>query len=81
MYRHNDRYEVKKKKIEDNYLSIKPKCENKITAFVPIMTGCNNFCAYCVVPYLRGKEISRPEKEILEEIKNYINKNSLIFIS
>ena len=40
-----------------------------ISAFVPIMRGCENFCAYCVVPLVRGPEISRPAGEILKEIK------------
>jgi tRNA-2-methylthio-N6-dimethylallyladenosine synthase len=56
----------------NNYLSIIPKYSSKSSALVPIMTGCNNFCSYCVVPYVRGREISRPAKEIICEIKNLV---------
>jgi tRNA-2-methylthio-N6-dimethylallyladenosine synthase len=37
-------------------------------AFVPIIHGCNNFCSYCIVPYVRGREISRHPEEILKEL-------------
>jgi len=50
------------------------KHSSKKQAFIPIMTGCNNFCSYCAVPYTRGREKSRPKKEILKEIKELINK-------
>ncbi|MCE5210590.1 MAG: tRNA (N6-isopentenyl adenosine(37)-C2)-methylthiotransferase MiaB [Deltaproteobacteria bacterium] len=43
--------------------------KDAISSFMTIMQGCNNFCSYCVVPYLRGPEISRPIKDILEETK------------
>ncbi len=52
------------------YLSITPKYSSLHTAYVPIMTGCNNFCSYCVVPYARGREISCSRKDIFSEISS-----------
>ncbi len=40
-----------------------------ITRFVTVMQGCDNFCSYCIVPHVRGREVSRPSSEILDEIR------------
>ena len=52
-----------------NYFSIDPTLANISQIFIPIMSGCNNFCAYCIVPFARGREESRTIKEILDEVK------------
>ncbi|MFH1823078.1 MAG: MiaB/RimO family radical SAM methylthiotransferase, partial [Patescibacteria group bacterium] len=62
------------KLIKQDYLKIKPKFSSKISAFVPIGNGCNNFCAYCVVPYARGREVYRPADEIINEVKALVKK-------
>ena len=60
--------------IKDLIKNIKSKYSNNFSALVPIMTGCNNFCSYCVVPYTRGKEVSRPSEEIICEVKNLVKR-------
>ncbi len=45
-------------------------------AWVNIMYGCNNFCTYCIVPYVRGREVSRSKQDILNEIKEVIATNT-----
>jgi len=52
---------------------VEPHYQSNFEAFIPIQNGCDKFCTYCAVPYTRGREISRPSSEILEEIKNLIS--------
>lgn len=46
------------------------------SAFVNIMYGCNNYCSYCIVPYVRGRELSRPKNDIIDEIKELVDKGA-----
>lgn len=50
-----------------NYFAINPKYTSKTQAFVPVGTGCDKFCTYCIVPYSRGRERSRDFNEIVDE--------------
>ncbi len=57
---------------EETYADISPvrMDKNGVTSFISIMRGCNNMCAYCVVPYVRGGERSRDPESILREARN-----------
>jgi tRNA-2-methylthio-N6-dimethylallyladenosine synthase len=43
--------------------------EGQFKSFIPIMHGCNNFCSYCIVPYVRGREVSRDPRNIVNELR------------
>ncbi len=73
-----DLYKVlKEKKKQEDILDIDGKIyeglpikrDSKIKASVTIMNGCNNFCSYCIVPYVRGRERSRQPRAIIEEVQ------------
>lgn len=53
----------------EEYSTLRSVRKSKIFAWVPIMQGCNKFCTYCIVPYLRGRELSRTQDNICEEVK------------
>jgi len=46
--------------------------QENVTRFVTVMQGCDNFCSYCIVPHVRGREISRPSHEVIDEVKGLV---------
>ena len=56
---------------EETYADVMPVSlsDNRVSAFVSIMRGCDNMCSYCIVPFTRGKERSRPIASILDEVR------------
>lgn len=72
--------EIPAKEIDDldagtiqNYFKINPKYASPFQAFVPIARGCDKFCAFCIVPYTRGREKSRAMQEIIEECDRLVS--------
>ncbi len=71
--------------VEDNAesLNISPETIDrgrKVKAFISIMEGCDNFCTYCIVPFTRGRERSKPIGAILDEIKYSVEQEGIIEI-
>ncbi|MBD3328625.1 tRNA (N6-isopentenyl adenosine(37)-C2)-methylthiotransferase MiaB [Candidatus Peregrinibacteria bacterium] len=58
----------------NDYLRVKPKYQVAHQAFVPIQIGCDKYCTYCIVPYARGREKSRPMQDIIAECTDLVEK-------
>jgi tRNA-2-methylthio-N6-dimethylallyladenosine synthase len=54
------------------FWNIRPDYSSGFEAYIPIQNGCDKFCTFCAVPYTRGREISRPSSEILQEVKDLV---------
>ncbi len=63
-------YEEELTKFEDMYINNFP---GRTRAFVKIQDGCENFCAYCIIPYVRGKCRSKEESKVIEEVKDLVS--------
>ena len=61
----------------ENYFKITPKKDSSYSVFVPIMTGCDKFCTYCIVPFTRGREMSRDFEDIVDECARHVAEGAL----
>ncbi|MBW1912044.1 MAG: tRNA (N6-isopentenyl adenosine(37)-C2)-methylthiotransferase MiaB [Deltaproteobacteria bacterium] len=75
-----ERIETKQEKVVAAEITEKPTYligqngyfKGRVKGFISIMEGCNNFCSYCIVPYVRGREVSRSPQDILNEAENLV---------
>lgn len=52
----------------EEFWNVKPSYQSDFEAYIPIQNGCDKFCSFCAVPFTRGREVSRPSKDILAEV-------------
>ena len=69
IFRNGKARKTKKKKVEEKPAIATKPLELK-RSFINIMTGCNKYCAYCIVPFTRGREVSYPMTQILEQVQH-----------
>ncbi len=58
----------------DDFFALKPNYSSSFQAYVPIQAGCNNFCTFCAVPYTKGRERYRPNKDIVHEVEHLVDR-------
>jgi len=58
----------------DEFWHVEPTYTSNFEAFIPIQNGCDKFCSFCAVPYTRGREVSRPAQEIIDELIQLVEK-------
>ena len=62
---------------EENYLGLEGVREGGPNAWVPIQRGCNNYCSYCIVPYVRGRSRCVPKEEVLRQVRAYVSNGAV----
>lgn len=73
---YNDEKPIYTESIETDYIEEFKRDEVSVTEYVKISEGCNNRCTYCIIPYLKGNNISRPIEAIVEEIKYLVSRGT-----
>jgi tRNA-2-methylthio-N6-dimethylallyladenosine synthase len=63
----NPAFDPRNENIEE-FWHVQPAYQSSFEAFIPIQNGCDKFCTFCAVPYTRGREVSRPSKDIIAEV-------------
>ncbi len=58
--------------LEHEFVEAHPIAEESVTAMVTVMKGCDSFCSYCIVPYVRGREVSKPCAQVLREVERLV---------
>jgi len=65
---------IKSQEAIKSFWMLRPTYFSDFEAYIPIQNGCDKFCTFCAVPYTRGREISRPSAEILDELDQLVKK-------
>lgn len=60
----------------ESYFNVRPDYEKSFQVYVPVQTGCNKYCTYCIVPFTRKREISRPMQEIIDEVRQLVEQGA-----